>query len=117
MAPAGGYVVDEIPLIRAINYNFVNASASGNTQVVPAQGAGIRIRIVAGFVMAAVAVSVNFADGSGAISGTMALAANGGFVLPRNDHGWFETGANSALNINLGGVANVGVTVVWIQAT
>jgi hypothetical protein len=34
--------------------------------------------------------------------------------LPRNDHGWFETAANEALNVNLSAAVATGVMVDWI---
>lgn len=116
--PVGGQVIDEVPTVRTVNRTSITASASGATVVVAAQGGGIRIRVLSVFVCTSTAVGVKFQSASTDISGLSALAANGGFVMPETSHGWFQTAANEALNVNLSGAAtSVGVTVVWVQAT
>jgi len=116
--PVGGQIIDEVPTVRTVNRTSVTASASGATVVVAAQGGGVRIRVLSVFVCTSTAVGVKFQSASTDISGLSALAANGGFVMPETQHGWFQTAANEALNVNLSGAAtSVGVTVVWVQAT
>lgn len=116
--PVGGQVIDESGTVRTVNRSSVTASASGATAVVAAQGGGVRIRVLSVFVCTSTAVGVKFQSASTDISGLSALAANGGFVMPETSHGWFQTAANEALNINLSGAAtSVGVTVAWVQAT
>lgn len=114
----GGQVIDEVPTVRSINRAFVNATSSGNTAVVVAQGASIRIRVLAVFIMTTTAVSIKFQSAANDVSATYSVAANGGFVMPETTHGWFQTNANEALNINLSGAAtNVGCNIIWVQAT
>lgn len=112
-----GQIIDEGGTTRTINRAFVTATLSGDTEVVAAQGAGVRIRVLAVTVVATLAVSVIFRSATTAITGTFPLAANGGFVMSNNDHGWFQTTANQALNVNLSLGTSTGVQVVWIQAT
>ena len=113
----GGTIVDENGTVRTVNRAFANPTASGNTQVVAAQGAALRIRVLSLFSMAATAVTIKFQSATTDISAGFPVAANGGFVLPRNVDGWFQTAANEALNINLGGAVTAGVQVTWVQAT
>lgn len=43
------------------------------------------------------------------------LAANGGFVLPFNKDGWFETLSGEGLSGTTGSGSTVGVTVVYAK--
>lgn len=113
----GKQIIDEVPTVRTVNYSFTNASALGNTQVVAAQGAGVRIRLLSAMAVATLPVSLKFQSNATDVSATFPVGANGGFVLPMNHHGWFQTGANEPLNFNLNTGTAVGVNVVWVQAT
>jgi len=113
----GGQLVDENGTLRAVNRAFIDTSASGDTPVVGAQGGAIRIRVLAASLVVAAAVSARFRSATTSISALKALAANGGFVYPYNPHGWFQTAANEALNLNLGGAIAAGGDVIWCQAT
>ena len=113
----GGTIIDEVPSARTVSRAFANATASGNTAVVAAQGAGVRIRVLAVFTVTGTALTVKFQSATTDITAGFVLAVNGGMVLPNNPHGWFQTNANEALNINLSGAGTVGVNVVWVQAT
>ncbi len=116
--PVGGALIDEVPTVRTVQRSSITASAAGATEVVPAQGAGVRIRVLAVFVASSSAIGVKFQSAATDISGLSALSATGGFVMPETQHGWFQTAANEALNVNLSGAAtSVGVTVIWVQAT
>ena len=116
MTATGGVVVDEDGIGRLVNRTLVNASLSGDTEAVAAQGAGIRIRVVALYAVASGAATTKFKSSSTDISPATAFAANGGMVLPRNDHGWFQTAPNEALNANLNGAIATGFMIDWIQA-
>jgi len=89
-------------------------SASGATALVAAV-AGAKYRVLAAAVVATTAVSVKFQSASTDITGTFPLGANGGVVLPYNEHGWFETAVNEALNINLSGAVSCGVQIQYIK--
>ena len=109
-----GRISDEYGELRTVNYSFVDASASGDTEAIPAQGAGLRIRVVALEVIAADIVSVRFRSATNNISSAKALAKNGGFVRNLNPVGWFQTNLNEPLNINLSTAVPVGCDIVWI---
>jgi hypothetical protein len=96
---------------------FINATTSGNTAVVVAQGAGVKIRVLSVFAISPTILNVKFQSATTDISATFPLDANGGFVMPSNYDGWFQTNANEALNVNLSGVPvgpGAGVQVTWV---
>jgi len=93
---------------------FANPSASGQSAVLAAQGTGACIRVLSAIVVATAATTAKFQSGNNDLSATWPLAANGGFVLPFNEHGWFQTNANEALNINLGSATATGVQIQYI---
>ena len=113
----GGQIVDETNTARTVQRAFLDASGAGDTQIVAAQGAGIRIRVIAYTFVAAAAVTVTFRSAAAGISSGKPVAANGGVVAGEAHHGWFQTLANEALNINLSGAVAVGVDLLWMQAT
>lgn len=116
--PGGaGQIIDETGTLRTVNRAFVNATASGNTPVVTAQGGGVRIRVLSVNVITLTALTVKFQSATTDISPAAPLGANGGYVLPRNVDGWFQTSANEALNINLSGAGTVSCLITWVQAT
>lgn len=92
---------------------FANPSTATDTTVVSAGGSGVKYRVHAVATVAAGANNVYFKSGTTAICGTMALAANGGFVLPYNPEGWFVTAANEALVFTTSAIVATGVTVVY----
>ncbi len=92
---------------------YANPSTATDTAIVAAQGTGRVIKVHAVFTVAAGANSVYFKSGASAITGTSALAANGGLVLPFNPEGWFKTNANEALNFTTSAAVATGVTVIY----
>jgi hypothetical protein len=112
-----GTMYDAAGVSRTVQYAYVDASSSGNTAVVAAQGSGVKVRVLSCKVVASAAVTVKFNSASTQISASDSLAANGGYVLPYSPHGWFETAANEALNVNLSGAVATGVTVTWLATT
>ena len=113
---SSGPVLDEFGTVRVAQRAFLNATASGNTQIVPAQGAGIRVRVLGVTVVSLTALTIKFQSGTTDISSGKPVAATGGWVAPEAIAGWFQTAPNEALNINLSGAGTVGVDVVWVQA-
>jgi len=93
---------------------FVNASTLGANTVLAAPGAGACIRVLSMALVSTGANAVKFQSASTDISATWPLAANGGLVLPYNEHGWFQTAANEALNVNLGTATATGVHIQYI---
>lgn len=91
-----------------------NPSASGVTALIAA-AAGARYRVMSIAIIATIANAVTFRSATTDISATFPLGANGGFVLPFNEHGWFETAAGEALNINMGTATATGVQIQYIK--
>lgn len=98
----------------APKFAVINTSSSAGTSVVAAVTAK-KIRVVSMDVMASAAVNVKFQNAALDITGLAYLAANGGIVRPYNPAGWFETTANSALNIHLSGAVPVGGCVTYVE--
>jgi hypothetical protein len=97
---------------------FVNASSTGNNELVAAPGSGIKIRVMSVAVVAGVSANtVTFKSASTAISADFPFAANGGMVLNENPSGWFQTAAGEALNVSLSGATAVAVSITYILVT
>jgi hypothetical protein len=90
-----------------------NASASGATQLVAAQ-TSVKYRVLQLAVVATTANAVKFQSATNDISATFPLGANGGVVLPFNQHGWFETNPGEALNVNMGTATATGIQLQYI---
>lgn len=94
--------------IRGTKRAVISSASSGNNTLVAAV-TGKRIRVLSLFLVATGAVTVRFesaADGT-ALSGQMAIAANGSLVLPYNEAGWLQTVAGELLNLELSGGVQV----------
>lgn len=104
---------------RGIGYGVIDHAASGNNTIVAAQGVGLRARVHAVYLVVASAVIVRFQSGAGgtALSGQIQLTANAGFVLPFSPIGWFQTAANTLLNMELSAAVSVDGGIVFSQAT
>lgn len=97
---------------------FVNASSSGDNELVAAQGTGIKIRIISMIAIAGNAANtMTLRSNTTAISAGFPLAANGGFAANENSYGWFSTAANEALNVNLSGATLVAVSITYVLTT
>jgi len=113
----GGILVDENGIDRIVNRAFIDATSIGDTEVVPAQGAGIRIRVLAVYCQSVLAVTLRFKSaGNNNISAGFAVATNGNLSIPYNPHGWFQTNANEALNLNQSLAVATGCIIVWVKA-
>jgi hypothetical protein len=97
----------------------IAASSSGNNTIVAAAGASNKIRVLAVQLIANGAVNAKWQSGAGGtdLTGLAYLAANGGYVLPFNPAGWFETAADTLLNLNLSGAVAVGGSLTYIVVT
>jgi hypothetical protein len=94
---------------------YVEAAASGNTQLVAAI-AGVRIRVVSALVgPVGAAVNTKFQSGSTDISPTARNAANGGWQHNAFPGYLCETAPGEPLNINLSADASVPVTVTYME--
>jgi hypothetical protein len=90
-------------------FTAIDAATSGDNTLVAAAGASNKIRVHALYLVAAGTTTVRFESGAGgtALSGQMNLIANTGFVLPFNEAGWFETAANTLLNLELSAAVSI----------
>lgn len=79
--------------------------------------AGKKIRIIAGFAIAAGAVNARFESDTGgtALTGQMNLTTNSGFTLPFNPVGWFETVAGELLNLELSAAVSLDGVLTYIE--
>lgn len=93
----------------------ITASASGVTTII-ALVAAKKIRVLAIWLTANAAVNVKWQSHVTPtdITGLAYLAANGGYVLPFNPAGWFQTVAGEALDINLSGATPVGGSITYV---
>lgn len=91
-----------------------NPSSSGDTTLVAASTDAI-YRVLSVAVVTTSANAVKFKSGSTDISATFPLGANGGVVLPFNEHGWFETAAGQALVVNMSAASATGVQIQYIK--
>ena len=95
---------------------FLNATASGNTQLVAAS-TGRRIRVI-GVVVTnkdSSVVAFKFQSATTDITSTHDLAADGGGYAAIFSQGFYcQTAVGEALNANLGGVGSVGVDVTYV---
>lgn len=78
------------------------AASGADTEIVAAVS-GKKIRVLSMFGIADVAGTVRFEDGESgdALTGQVPVGTNGGYVLPYNENGWFETAAGNALNLEM----------------
>jgi len=101
------------PQQPSIKSTFVNASSMGSNQIIAAQP-GMSIRVIDAAMVTTLANSVKFLSAATDISATFPLGANGGLVLPFNEHGWVQTNVGEALNINLSVGTATGVHINYI---
>jgi hypothetical protein len=101
------------PLKTAHSNAFANPSSIGSNAIIAAV-AGARIRVLSVVMVSTLANSVKFMSAATDISATFPLAANGGLVLPFNEHGWFETVVGEALNLNMTAATATGTQIHYI---
>jgi hypothetical protein len=94
----------------------ISASSSGNNTLVSAVSSK-KIRVLALWLTSNGTVNAKFQDGAGGTdkTGLAYLVVNTGMVLPFNPAGWFETTANTLLNLNLSASVAVGGSLTYIE--
>lgn len=108
--------------VRVVRYASGNATVSGSAnQLIAPQGANNKIRVLSAHVMSVSSVIAKWLSTGSAgtitsLSGYIPVAGNGGFVLPHNPHGWFETNADEGLNLSLSAAGNLGFYLTYIIA-
>ena len=98
-------------------YKAIVATTGDNTLI--AASAGFKMRVLALYGTADVAGTVRFESGTGgtALTGQVNVADTGGFVLPFNPVGWFETddGDDELLNLELTTSGNFDGCLVYVE--
>jgi hypothetical protein len=95
----------------------IDAATLGDNTIVAAV-AGKKIRVLSCIiVMTGTAVTLRFesATGGTALTGQMTPSQGGGFVLPHNPLGWFETLSGELLNLELGGAQSADGVLVYVE--
>lgn len=106
-------VTRTVPLRTPHTNLGANPAAAGDNSLVAAV-AGARYRVLEVAVVTTAANNVKFRSNTTDISATFPLAANGGIVLPFNEHGHFETALGEALQINMSAATATGVQIQYI---
>ena len=95
----------------------IAAASSGNNTIVAAVTSK-KIRVLGWNMVANGAVNAKWQSGAGGTDLTglyYCAAAGGGISVPFNPVGWFETGSNTLLNLNLSGAVAVGGCLVYVE--
>ena len=106
-------------VLSEVQFTPISAAGSGNNTLVAAQGAGVKVRVIALLLVASAAVTAKFQSGAGGtdLTGAMSLAANAPLVLKASPTGYLETAANTLLNMVLGGAIQVSGCLVWVAVS
>lgn len=95
----------------------IDAAALGDNTLVAAV-TGKKIRVLYLFAqMTGTSTTIRFESGAGgtALTGQMQPSQGGGFVLPFNPVGWFETSAGALLNMELGAAQSVDGVLGYVE--
>lgn len=94
-------------------------TAAGDTTLVAAQAAGVKIRVLAFTIIAAAAAVVSFQSGTGgtALTGPMSLATGIQVDTEGEPFGAFETAAATLLNLHQTGLVQLSGWLVWCTAS
>lgn len=98
---------------------FLAVNTAATVTLVAAAAAGVKIRVVGGFLVNTTAQSITFKSGAGgtAITGPLPLGALGQLVLPFNPMGYFETAAATLLELSLSGGTQIGGTLQYVTVS
>lgn len=97
-------------------FAVISASSSGNNTLVAAVS-GKKLRVLAYNIISNGSVNAKFQSGASGtdLTGLKYLTSNSGICAPFNPVGWFETAANTLLNLNLSGAVAVGGELVYVE--
>jgi len=100
-----------VPAFTLLGFN----TSGDHTIVTPSYGH--RIRVIQCALLAHGAVFVYFRSGAGgtALTGSIPMTLNTGFVLNFSNAGWFETADGETLEINLSGDQYVGGVLAYVE--
>lgn len=99
----------------------IAAATSGNNTLVTNANGGKKLRVLALMLIAGAAGNIYFTSDSGGTvifggsTNKIQLAANGGFVLPFNPVGWFETTADQDIVMNASSTGPFSGGLVYIE--
>ncbi len=102
------------PLVTPVKSVVANPSTATTTSLV----AGVtnrKYRVVGLAIVTTAANNINLESGTTDITAVFPLGANGGIVLPYNEHGWCETAAGSALQVTTSAATACGVHVLYVE--
>lgn len=102
---------------QVVKRAVIDGATSGDNTLVSAV-TGKKIRVLACFaMMTGTAVTIRFESAAGgtALTGQMQPTQGGGFVLPYNPVGWFETAEAELLNMELSGAQSVDGVLVYVE--
>lgn len=101
--------------LLTVKYAVIAASSSGNNQIVGGVS-GKKIRVLSYIFSASNPVNAKWVSGAATdISGLHYMSLTGGFSVSHNPHGWCETTASSALNLNLSSATAVGGLITYVE--
>lgn len=97
-------------------FAVISASTFGDNTLIAAV-ASAKIRVLALNMVLAAATTIRFESGASgtALTGQMSIAANSGLVLPFNPVGWFETAANTLLNLELSAANQASGSITYVE--
>lgn len=120
VVPSGSFIkADGVDgLLQPTSTPIAAATSGANTLV--AATAGKKIRVLALAIIAGAAGDIYFTSAAagtvifGGSTNKVKLAANGGFVLPFNPYGWFETVAGELLNMTASSTGPFGGSLTYV---
>jgi hypothetical protein len=110
---------DDATAVATVQNANANVAASQTDSVLVAATPGKKVRVLwvvfqAGNVATALTFNSKGAGAGTAISPTFANGANGGFVLPLNNYGWFQTNAGEGLTVTTGAGSATGIRAGYV---
>jgi hypothetical protein len=118
--PVGGKLVCEDGIARTVKRKAFGVATNGDNELVAAV-ANKKIRVLAIWGSALTAIAVYFTSGNaGAVlfgdsTNAIGLPANGPLHLQHNPHGWFETVAGQALDVNLSSGVKFAGGIIYVE--
>lgn len=101
--------------LTALTPKFKSISIAASADLIAAVTSK-KIRIVAGFLTVAADTTIKFqSGGSTDLTGAMTVKSGGGFVLPFNPVGYFESTSGAKLNAVLGTATQVSGSLTYIE--
>ena len=93
-------------------------TAAGDTTLVAAQGAGVKIRVLSFQIVAAAAAVASFQSATGGtnLTGPMSMATGVAIDGEPGGFGAFETAANALLNLHQTGTVQLSGYLIWCTA-